>query len=138
MVELKLEALFCVPFDQLVNPRNFSLLSLKNLSADLEVVIAARNRYMLISWMVNTWSHELHNWIITWFYTLELKCIVWQCVSYFWSLNGVLKFCKFCNVFVICRKVRAVLMTKILWFWLFSVLSHQSWIKFSFCRWTGH
>ena len=93
------------------------------------VVIVARNRYMLISWMVNTWSHELHNWIITWFYTLELKCIVWQCASYFWSLNGVLKFCKFCNVFVICRKVRAVLMTKILWFWLFSVLSHQSWIK---------
>jgi hypothetical protein len=82
--------------------------------------------------MVNTWSHELHNWIITWFYTLELKCIVWQCASYFWSLNGVLKFCKFCNVFVICRKVRAVLMTKILWFWLFSVLSHQSWIKIFF------
>ena len=34
MVKLKLEALFCVPFDQMVNPRNFSLLSLRNLSAD--------------------------------------------------------------------------------------------------------
>ncbi len=31
-------------------------------------------------------------------------------------------------------------MTKVLWFWLFSVLSHQSWVKknFLFCRWTGH
>jgi hypothetical protein len=34
MVELKWKTLFGVPFDQVVNPRNISLLCLGNLSAD--------------------------------------------------------------------------------------------------------
>jgi hypothetical protein len=37
-------------------------------------------------------------------------------LTYFWSLNGDLKFCKVLQCFVICRKVRVVLMTKILCF----------------------
>ncbi len=96
-----------------------------------EVVIAARNRYMLINWMVNIWSHDLHNWINHMVLHIGITSYsLTVCLHIFWSLNGGLKFCKFCDVFVICRKVRVVLVTKILCFWLFSVLSHQSWIKF--------
>ncbi len=47
MVELKLEALFTVPFDQMVNPRNLVTV-VGNLSADFGVMIAVRNRYMWV------------------------------------------------------------------------------------------
>ena len=63
MVELKLKTLYCVPFDQVVNPRNLACCVWGIWVQIRKVVIAARNRYMLINWMVITWSHDLHNWI---------------------------------------------------------------------------
>ena len=49
MVELKWKTLFCVPFDQMVNLRNLAC-SVWGIWVQIrEVVIAARNRYMLIN-----------------------------------------------------------------------------------------
>ncbi len=60
----------------------------------------------LIPWLNK--SYGLH---------IGIYIIFWQCAYMFLVFKlGILSFVKFCYVFVICRKVRVVLMTKILYF----------------------
>ncbi len=99
-----------------------------NLSADFCLLIAVRNRYMLINWMVNTWSYR---WIQSHSLHIGIKLHCWQCATCFWSLNGGLKFYKILQCFCYLSQGTSGLNDKnfVGFFWLFSVLSHQSWIK---------
>ena len=129
MVELKLEALFCVPFDQMVNPRDLACCGRESECRFLCWLLLE----IVTCWLIEWWTHghivKLNRIVLHIGIKLHCLTVCYMFLVFKWGFKVLLNFC---NVFVICRKVRAVLMTKILWFWLFSVLSHRSWIKIFF------